>query len=123
MTRSKKTSTRSAGLLDQEIGERIRAARHAHSVTQQDLAAQLGITFQQLQKYESGANRVSASRLSEIAGALDVAITEFLPNVGSQSRPSVSAPDLAKLIALYLRLDASDQKRVIDYSARLADGA
>ncbi|MEQ1809135.1 MAG: helix-turn-helix transcriptional regulator [Terricaulis sp.] len=123
MNRSKKKSTRSAGSLDLEIGERIRASRHARNITQQDLAGQLGITFQQLQKYESGANRVSASRLSDIATALGVAITEFLPGVGSHSGQTISAPDLAKLIALYLRLDANDQKRIIDYAARLADGA
>lgn len=123
MNRSKKKSTRSAGSLDLEIGERIRASRLERNVSQQDLAGQLGITFQQLQKYESGANRVSASRLSDIATALGVAITEFLPSIGSQGGQTISAPDLAKLIALYLRLDASDQKRIIDYAARLADGA
>jgi hypothetical protein len=46
-----------------------------------------------------------------------------LPNVGSHGGQTINAPDLAKLIALYLRLDANDQKRMIDYAARLADGA
>lgn len=123
MTRPKKKSARSAGSMDQDIGAAIRSARQTRGVSQQDLAARIGVTFQQLQKYESASNRVSASRLVDIAGALDVAITDFLPSIGARSGPNVSAPELAKLIGLYLRLDHADQKRVLDYAARLDGGA
>ncbi len=122
MTRPKKKSSRSAGSVDYDIGDRIRAARHARGVTQQDLAAMLGVTFQQIQKYESGANRVAASRLIDIAKALDLAVTEFLPAAGAHSEMNLNTPELAKLIGLYLRLSASDQRRMLDYGARLADG-
>jgi transcriptional regulator with XRE-family HTH domain len=122
MTRPKKKSARSAGSIDQDIGAAIRSARQTRGVTQQELAARIGVTFQQLQKYESASNRVSAARLVDIAGALDVAITDFLPSIGARSGPNVSAPELAKLIGLYLRLDHADQQRVLDYAARLDGG-
>ncbi len=63
--------------LDVHIGSRIRFKRKAYNVTQQKLAKELNITFQQVQKYESGTNRVSASRLFQIAQTLNVPIKYF----------------------------------------------
>jgi transcriptional regulator with XRE-family HTH domain len=63
-------SSKSATDLDRAIAARIRARRQASGITQEKLADALGITFQQVQKYEKGMNRVSAGRLIEIAGAL-----------------------------------------------------
>jgi transcriptional regulator with XRE-family HTH domain len=62
---------------DFEIGQKIRAVRVAKNVSQTTLAQGLGITFQQVQKYERGANRVSAGRLQKIADMLDTPITFF----------------------------------------------
>ncbi|MDE2113150.1 MAG: helix-turn-helix transcriptional regulator, partial [Alphaproteobacteria bacterium] len=55
------------GRIASHIGARIRAYRHERGLSQGDLAAKLGLTFQQVQKYENGLNRVAASRLFEIA--------------------------------------------------------
>lgn len=55
---------------DIKVGERIRLRRHLLNVTQKDLAGQIGVKFQQVQKYETGANRVGASRMMDIARAL-----------------------------------------------------
>lgn len=63
--------------IDSRIGERIREARHAQSMSQTLLADSLGISFQQVQKYEKGANRVSAARLFDIAHVLGMPITYF----------------------------------------------
>lgn len=63
--------------VDLHVGKRIRHRRWLIGKTQQDLASEVGVKFQQVQKYETGANRVSASRLWEIAVALDVDITHF----------------------------------------------
>jgi transcriptional regulator with XRE-family HTH domain len=63
--------------IDAQIGERIREARHAQGMSQTLLADQVGITFQQVQKYEKGANRVSAARLFDIAHVLGMPITYF----------------------------------------------
>lgn len=63
--------------VDVHVGARIRQRRFLVGMTQQVLAARLGVTFQQLQKYEVGANRVSASRLWDIARLLDVPVSFF----------------------------------------------
>lgn len=63
--------------LDVLIGEKIITARKAHKLTRKDLAHKLHITHQQLQKYENGINRISASRLSEIAKILKLDINYF----------------------------------------------
>jgi transcriptional regulator with XRE-family HTH domain len=72
-TRSPKTP----GPVDQYIGARMRESRRALSMTQESLGELLGVTFQQIQKYESGLNRVSAARLFEICEALDVSLVSM----------------------------------------------
>jgi transcriptional regulator with XRE-family HTH domain len=62
---------------DVRVGERLRLRRKQLGLSQQGLAAQLGITYQQVQKYERGVNRVGASRLQAIANALEVPIGYF----------------------------------------------
>lgn len=71
---------RAAGVVDRQIGELIRARRLAQNISQVQLAAALGLTFQQVQKYEKGTNRVAASTLMRIARALNCEITELLPS-------------------------------------------
>jgi len=63
--------------VDIHVGRRVKTRRVLRGMSQTNLADQLGLTFQQLQKYESGANRVSASRLWEIAQILDVPVAWF----------------------------------------------
>ncbi|MBM6595466.1 helix-turn-helix domain-containing protein [Microvirga pudoricolor] len=63
-------TTKSPSALDQFIGQRIRTARVAKGMSQEGLADQLGLTFQQLQKYEKGVNRITAGRLEEISRVL-----------------------------------------------------
>jgi transcriptional regulator with XRE-family HTH domain len=63
--------------IDKHVGRRVRLARISKDISQTALAKSLGITFQQVQKYEKGANRVSASRLFEIATFLQVAVSFF----------------------------------------------
>lgn len=63
--------------IDVEVGARIRLKRKLIGMSQQSLAGKLGVTFQQVQKYEKGTNRVGASRLSQIATALDVPMSYF----------------------------------------------
>ena len=65
--------------VDVHVGGRIRVRRLYRGMRQVELARALGLTFQQVQKYESGANRVSASRLWEIAAVLETPIAYFFP--------------------------------------------
>jgi transcriptional regulator with XRE-family HTH domain len=69
--------TKSADATDHSVGEKIRARRIMHGLTQTVLADKLGITFQQIQKYEKGSNRVSAGRLKQIAEILEVPVSFF----------------------------------------------
>src|SRR3712207_2777138 len=71
---------------DVEVGARVRTIRRARGMSQEALASAAGITFQQIQKYERGANRISASMLQRIAGHLAVPMSELLGEApGSQA--------------------------------------
>ena len=67
--------------VDIHVGHRVRVRRTLNGLSQTTLAEALGLTFQQLQKYESGANRVSASRLWAISNVLDVPIAWFFAGI------------------------------------------
>ncbi len=69
---------RRAGLADIEIGQRVRSVRMDKGVTQEWLAERLQISCQQLQKYENGANRISAARLVDVSRHLDVDVALLL---------------------------------------------
>jgi transcriptional regulator with XRE-family HTH domain len=69
--------SRHAARVDQHVGERIRKRRTLLGYTQEQLADALEISYQQVQKYETGANRVSAGRLFQIAQRLDVSVAYF----------------------------------------------
>jgi transcriptional regulator with XRE-family HTH domain len=73
----KTKSPRTPGTVDKYIGARMRESRLAINMSQADLAEKLGVTFQQVQKYEKGANRVSAARLYEICEALEVSLASM----------------------------------------------
>jgi transcriptional regulator with XRE-family HTH domain len=78
---------RSAKPVDAHVGKRIRMRRVFLNISQEKLAELVGVTFQQIQKYERGANRIAASRLLEFSRALDVKVDFFyegLPEVGSK---------------------------------------
>ena len=71
--------------IDVHVGKRIRVRRKDVRVSQEKLAEQLGLTFQQIQKYERGSNRVSASKLYEIARALQASIEYFFRGLDDSS--------------------------------------
>ena len=73
----KKSSPRSAGAVDRYIGARMREQRLELNMSQAQLAEELGVSFQQVQKYEMGVNRVSAARLFEICKALNVSLSSM----------------------------------------------
>src|ERR1700760_1136603 len=84
--------------VDLHVGARIRMRRKLLGVSQQALAESLGLTFQQVQKYERGANRVSASKLYEIARALHVPVPYFfegLADTGSDADDSARHTELS----------------------------
>ena len=68
--------------IDLHLGRRLRRRRRLLGLTQQQLAVQVGVRFQQIQKYECGANRISAARLWELAEALETPISYFYDGLG-----------------------------------------
>ena len=82
--------------VDFEVGRRIRVRRIFLEKTQSDLGAALGVTFQQVQKYENGTNRLSASRLEKIAKFLGVAVSHFFGPLSNVE----GAPIETKLMAV-----------------------
>lgn len=76
-SKQKITKARGVGRADIELGKKIKVRRVEQGLTQEQLGDDLGVSFQQVQKYEKGVNRVSSSRLQQIAILLDVPITFF----------------------------------------------
>lgn len=79
-------SIKSPDPTDRIIGERIRALRLQKGLSQTDLANQLGVTFQQVQKYEKGVNRVGGGRLMRIAETLGVDISNLMDGASELAR-------------------------------------
>ena len=90
--------------IDLHLGRRLRRRRRLLGLTQQQLAVQVGIRFQQIQKYECGANRISAARLWELAEALETPITYFYDGLGEaieRAAPTVSIEPFVRAESLH----------------------
>lgn len=82
---------RKSGPLDAMLGAKLRTLRVSRGISQAVLAEKIGVSFQQVQKYERGANRVGANRLARIAAVLDVSVTEFFESARTKS-PGLKSP-------------------------------
>lgn len=102
----KQKTPRGASAVDKTIGTRIRIYRQERNLSQTDLGRQLDITFQQVQKYESGANRVSAARLLAIAHVLAVPLLKFYPDTEDVAAVTQGTdPDFAPVSAFMASAD------------------
>ena len=119
--------------VDVHVGRRIRHRRWLVGMTQQQLAQHVGIKFQQIQKYETGANRVSASRLWDISETLEVPISFFFEGL-EREQPQQSAtdsvpPDLMgdkealELIRSYYSIPENQRRRLFDLARVLSNVA
>ncbi len=120
--------------VDVHVGKRIRQRRWLTGMTQQKLAELVGIKFQQIQKYETGANRVSASRLWDIADALDVSVSFFFEGLKSDeadetSQEAVFPTDLMgdkeamDLVRSYYAIPENQRRRLFELARVLSDVA
>lgn len=124
-----------AHLVDVHVGKRIRQRRWLVGMTQQKLAECVGIKFQQIQKYETGANRVSASRLWDIADALEVDVAFFFEGLRDRQDKAVDAPDgtvpadmlgdkeAMDLIRSYYAIPENQRRRLFELARVLSDVA
>jgi transcriptional regulator with XRE-family HTH domain len=112
-------STKRPDPLDVMVGAKIRIFRIHRRVSQADLAEQIGVTFQQVQKYEKGMNRVGASRLSRIATVLGVSIGELFESPGDKLADSASPfrllaePGALRLLRSYARTSDPCARRAV----------
>lgn len=108
--------------VDLHVGKQLRQRRWLLGMTQQQLAQAVGIRFQQVQKYESGANRVSASRLWDLAKALNSPVTYFFEGLDQPSpkgaahsfATAVEDKDTHDMMRAYLGLTDGPRRRLLD---------
>lgn len=116
MAKTKRLEPRSVCDIDRDIGVRIRARRLELAMSQEGLGDKIGVTFQQIQKYERGVNRVSAATLMMVAEALDVQASALMPPIASKDERAealmLDEPAAAEVMALYVRLNG-DGRRVL----------
>jgi transcriptional regulator with XRE-family HTH domain len=94
-----------ANTVDRQVGERIRRRRILLGLTQDQLADALGISYQQVQKYETGANRVSAGRLAQIAEVLEVQPGWFFGAVEKSETAGGSSRAVIDLVRNFSRIE------------------
>lgn len=121
------------GEVDHHVGQRLRRRRKLLGLTQQQLGDSVGIRFQQVQKYESGANRMSASRLFDLAEALDVPVQYFyeglqrrngsaVPEDGKLPADLMSQRETVELLRAYYKLKERPRRRLLDLALSLDPG-
>jgi transcriptional regulator with XRE-family HTH domain len=114
--------------IDQHVGSRVRMRRKMLAMSQEKLGAALGLSFQQVQKYERGANRIGASRLQQISDILQVPVEFFFEGAPNASAPHgfsgstlsmaqindfISDSDGLRLIGAFMRIDNAAVRRRI----------
>ena len=114
--------------VDAHVGKRIRHRRWMVGMTQQQLADKVGIKFQQIQKYETGMNRVSASRLWDIAEALGVTVSFFFEGLSDSARRDAEADlmtdkEALELVRSYYAIPEAQRRRLFDLARVLSDAA
>lgn len=115
--------------VDVHVGKRIRHRRWMVGITQQQLAEGVGIKFQQIQKYETGMNRVSASRLWDIAGMLEVPVSFFFEGLAGDGAEHPASNDLLadkealELVRSYYAMPENQRKRLFELARVLSDAA
>lgn len=116
---------RTASQIDKRLGERVRARRFELGMSQEQLSQMLGITFQQVQKYEKGTNRIAASRLFDLAAALDMPVAQFFEGlsagqtakqaVGASLDSALAIPGAVDLVRQFAAIeDSAVRKRVLE---------
>ena len=127
---------RAATSIDRKLGQRVRSRRLEIGMSQERLAELLGVTFQQVQKYEKGVNRIAASRLYDIASALQQPVSRFFEGLshgraagvaeGKQDYidDALATPEGAQLMSVFASIKSQRVRRkVVDLVRTLAEEA
>jgi transcriptional regulator with XRE-family HTH domain len=127
MKKKARVATRGVQEADKVVGERIKARRNELGVSQQDLGEKLGVSFQQVQKYEKGVNRVTTGRLIQLCRALQCDLTD-LADVGGIKPAKITATStfaatregVAIIDAMSRIEDLEVRRQIIHLAERLA---
>ena len=115
---------------DLHVGKRLRRRRRLLGLTQQELAGQVGVRFQQIQKYECGANRMTSSRLYDLSKALNVSVQYFFDGIEGDDLLAandaerldgdiLSQKETLELVRAYYRLSERPRRRLLDLAKAL----
>lgn len=113
---------RAANAVDRKLGQRVRSRRLEIGMSQERLAELLGVTFQQVQKYEKGVNRIAASRLYDISNALEMTVARFFEGIGGKGAgvaesgrdyvdDALSTPEGQQLMSLFASIRSQKVRR------------
>jgi len=113
---------RAANAIDRKVGQRVRSRRLEVGMSQERLAELLGVTFQQVQKYEKGVNRIAVSRLWDISVALELPVNRFFEGVSmrgvAENRQefvddALATPEGAQLLAMFASIKSQKLRRKV----------
>ena len=116
--------------VDVHVGQRVRQRRWMLGMTQQQLGDQVGIKFQQIQKYETGTNRISASRMWDIAAVMEVPVSFFFegldgqtPDTGEARGDILTDKEALELVRAYYSIPENQRRRLFDLASVLSEAA
>ncbi|UPT61465.1 MAG: helix-turn-helix domain-containing protein [Hyphomonadaceae bacterium JAD_PAG50586_4] len=110
--------------IDAQLGARIRARRGEIGMSQEQLAGAIGVSFQQVQKYEKGINRVAASTLVDICDALDLAPAGLLPpSAGAAGQSVLDSDEMAELNQIFAILGQDGRATLLNVARALRHDA
>jgi transcriptional regulator with XRE-family HTH domain len=128
-------SARGPTSIDQHVGARLRLRRSLLEMSQSQLGEKLGVTFQQIQKYERGTNRIGASRLFNVSRVMEVPVAYFFEGLDEAGKPElrdddsdtlydfIASPDGLALASAFSSIkDQTVRRRVIDLLRSLSAG-
>ncbi len=114
--------------VDVHVGQRVRQGRWIVGMTQQQLGDKVGIKFQQIQKYETGTNRISASRIWGIAAAMKVPVSFFFeglddqaPDIGEARGDVLTDKEALDLVRAYYLIPENQRRRLFDLARVLSE--
>lgn len=121
--------------VDISVGSRVRLRRNMMGLSQEKLGESLGVTFQQIQKYEKGANRISASKMQKISEILETPVAFFFEDTGKSVSEGLSEPESSDYVIDFLSSadglqlnkafakikDQKVRKRIVDLVKSLSD--
>lgn len=105
---------------DEEVGQRLKTARLKAGWTQNQIAELLGLSFQQVQKYETGINRLPANKYPKLAASIGFDVTDLLKGKADSFEKSAPIRDADQVLVFFEKMSQSQRNQIISLCAELA---